>query len=134
MKPWFRVVTLSLATSLWMGFASRSDNANAGVLCYGYNGHGVEVDNIWCNTIRSYNNSGLTLCATVQSNIAPMNLRFYVYPGPVGPGGGIGHSDFQPLYPFVFGRVFVWSDNTRPAPQCVLDWPPGSTRLRHHKR
>jgi len=107
-----------------------SGNANAGVLCSGNNGLGVAVNNIWCNTVPNWWGSGQTLCVAEQYNFAPIDLRFYVRP--LGPSGGTGHSDFRPMQPFQMAKVFAWPDNTNPAPQCILDWPPGSTRLRHH--
>ena len=102
-----------------------SGNANAAVLCSSADGRGVRVDNIWCNT---ESNSGVTRCLAAQYN-APMNVRFYAR---------VGHSqtglEFRPMPSGIVYLVFSWRDNEWPAPQCVLDWPPGSTGLRHYKR
>ena len=106
-----------------------SGNANAAVLCSSPDGRGVQVDNIWCNTERNYQNKGVTQCSVAQYNNAPMNVRLYVR---------VGYSqfgqEFRPMPPGIVYLVFWWRDYERPAPQCVLDWPPGSTRLRHYKR
>jgi hypothetical protein len=120
-------ISLVALFAIAMGLFS-SGNANAAVLCSSADGRGVEVGNIWCNTERNYQNSRTTKCFAAQYN-APMNVRLYVR---------VGYSqfgqEFRPMPPGIVYLVFSWRDYTRPAPQCVLDWPPGSTRLRYHKR
>ena len=120
-------ISLVALFAIVMGLFS-SGNANAAVLCSSADGRGVRVDNIWCNTERNYQNKGMTQCLVAQYN-APMNVRLYAR---------VGHSqygqEFRHLPPGVVYLSFSWRDNEWPAPQCVLDWPPGNTRLRYYKR
>ena len=76
-------ISLVALFAIAMGLFS-SGNANAAVLCSSADGRGVEVDHIWCNTERNYQNSGVTKCFAAQYN-APMNVRLYVR---------VGHSQF----------------------------------------
>lgn len=74
-------------------------DASAAVLCSSADGHGVEVNNVWCNTERNFENRGVTQCLIAQHNNAPMNVRLYVRSGRQELG-----SSFEQCHPALFTR------------------------------
>ena len=101
-------------------------DASAAVLCSSADGRGVEVNNVWCNTERNFENRGVTQCLIAQHNNAPMNVRLYVRSGRQRVG-----QQFRAMPPGVVYKAFWWRDYQRPSPICFLDWPSGTTRIRH---
>jgi hypothetical protein len=78
---------------------------SASILCSGNNGHGVEVNNVWCNTIINWNNSHQTVCVAEQYNSQTQVISFDVSP----PNGG---KSTATMAPFQFNRIFAWLDGT----------------------
>jgi hypothetical protein len=120
MKRLVGVMMCAVLTVVVLG----SGNARAAVC-----GPPVEVNNIWCNAIINWNNSGKTLCVAEQYNSQTVVVRF-----DVSPVDSFGHHGTvtATMAPYQFNRIFAWLNGT-PNIKCIMTGWSRSGRRHWHR-